>query len=275
MSLITIDQDKCKRDGMCVKECPAQIIVFKEKGAFPALIPDGEEFCINCGHCMAVCPHGALTLQTMSPAVCQRIQKDLLPEDIRLRQLLQARRSIRYYKKDVVARELIAELIDTARYAPTGSNKQQVQWIVFENPAYVNRLAAMVIDWARLMIPLTTDEAMVKSMERKLKAWDSGEDVILRGAPHVIAVHSQGDLPFAEADCVIALTYLELYASTKGLGTCWAGYLTAAANFHEPLRKAMAIPEGHRCFGMMMLGYPQYRYTRIPERNAPRVDWRK
>jgi nitroreductase/NAD-dependent dihydropyrimidine dehydrogenase PreA subunit len=274
MSLITIDQDKCKHDGMCVKECPAQIIVFKEKGAFPSLITDGEEFCINCGHCMAVCPHGALTLDTMSPADCQRIQKDLLPEAIRLRQLLQARRSIRNYKKDVVARELIAELINTARYAPTGSNKQQVQWIVFENPAYVNRLAAIVIDWGRLMLPLTTDEAMAKSMERKITAWESGKDVILRGAPHLIAVHSQADLPFAETDCVIALTYLELYANSKGLGTCWAGYLTAAANFHEPLGRAMAIPEGHRCFGAMMLGYPQYQYTHIPERNAPRVDWR-
>ena len=84
MNLITIDQDKCKRDGMCVKECPAQIIVLKEKGDFPSLITDGEEFCINCGHCMAVCPHGALTLKTMSPAACQLIQKDLLPEAIRL-----------------------------------------------------------------------------------------------------------------------------------------------------------------------------------------------
>ena len=275
MSLFTIDQKKCKRDGMCAKECPAQIIVLTEKDAFPTLMDNGEEYCINCGHCVAVCPHGALTLSTMPLTECPSIQYDLLPEAGQIRQLLMARRSIRFYKKRVVAHDLLEELIDTARYAPTGSNKQQVQWMVFENPAEVNRLASMVIDWARFMLPLTPDETMVKKMERRIAAWDKGRDPILRGAPHLIVVHSQADLPFAEADCVIALSYLELYAYTKGLGTCWAGYLTAAANFHEPLAQALGLPQGHKCFGAVMLGYPQYKYTRIPMRNAPIVTWRK
>lgn len=275
MSLFTIDQKKCKRDGMCAKECPAQIVVLAEKDAFPTLMNNGEESCINCGHCVAVCPHGALTLSKMPITECPSIQSDLLPEADQIRQLLMARRSIRFYKKRVVAHNLLEELIDTARYAPTGSNKQQVQWMIFENPAEVNRLASMVIDFARLMLPLTTDETMAKSMERKIAAWDKGVDSILRSAPHLIVVHSQADLPFAEADCVIALTYLELYAFTKGLGTCWAGYLTAAANFHEPLAHVLGLPQGHKCFGAVMLGYPQYKYTRIPMRNAPIVTWRK
>jgi nitroreductase len=185
-----------------------------------------------------------------------------------------ARRSIRFYKERVVAHDLLEDLIDTARHAPTGSNKQQVQWMVYENPAGVNRLASMVIDWTRLMLPLMRDPTMVKKMETRIAAWDKGKDQILRGAPHLIVVHSQADLPFIEADCVIALTYLDLYACAKGLGTCWAGYLTAAANFHEPLAQALGLPQGHKCFGAVMLGYPQYKYTRIPKRNAPVVTWR-
>jgi nitroreductase/NAD-dependent dihydropyrimidine dehydrogenase PreA subunit len=274
MSVLTIDQKKCKRDGMCAKECPAQIIIVKEKDTFPTLMENSEENCINCGHCVTVCPHGALTLNTMSPADCPSIQRNLIPEAGQIKELLRARRSIRFYKNRVVAHNLLEELIKTARYAPTGSNKQQVQWIVFENPGEVKRLASMVIDWARLMLPLTPDENMGRKMERRIAAWDKGTDTILRGAPHLIVVHSQADLPFAEADCVIALTYLELYAYTLGLSTCWAGYLTAAANFHEPLIKALALPQGHRCFGAVMIGYPQYKYTRIPKRNAPVVTWR-
>jgi nitroreductase/NAD-dependent dihydropyrimidine dehydrogenase PreA subunit len=275
MSLFTIDQKKCKRDGMCVKECPAQIIILTEKDAFPTLMENSEEACINCGHCVAVCPHGALTLNTMSPNECPGIQNDLLPGAGQIRQFLMARRSIRFYKNRIVARDILEELIDTARYAPTGSNKQQVQWTVFENPSEVNRLASMVIDWSRFMLPLMPDLTMVKKMERRIAAWDKGSDSILRDAPNLIAVHSQADLPFAEADCVIALSYLELYAYAKGLGTCWAGYLTAAANFHEPLAQALGLPKGHKCFGAMMLGYPQYKYTRIPKRNAPVVTWRQ
>jgi nitroreductase/NAD-dependent dihydropyrimidine dehydrogenase PreA subunit len=274
MSLFTIDQKKCKHDGMCAKECPSQIIVLADKDTFPTLMENGEESCINCGHCVAVCPHGAFTLNTMPLAECPSIQYNLLPAADQIRQLLMSRRSIRFYKNRVVAHDLLEELIDTARYAPTGSNKQQVQWTVFENPTEVNHLASMVIDWARLMLPLMPDESMVKKMERRIAAWDKGTDSILRGAPHLIAVHSPADLPFAEADCVIALSYLELYAYAKGLGTCWAGYLTAAANFHEPLAQALGLPQGHKCFGAMMLGYPQYKYTRIPKRNAPVVTWR-
>jgi nitroreductase len=185
-----------------------------------------------------------------------------------------ARRSIRFYKDRVVAHDLLEELIDTARYAPTASNKQQVQWMVFENPDEVNRLASMVIDWTRLMLLLMPDDIMARKMKSRIADWDKGKDQILRGAPHLIVVHSQADLPFAEADCVIALTYLELYAYAKRLGTCWAGYLTAAANFHEPLKQALGFPQGHKCFGAVMLGYPQYKYTRIPIRNAPAVTWR-
>lgn len=274
MSLFTIDQKKCKRDGMCAEVCPAQIIIRADRNAFPTLEENSKDLCINCGQCAAVCPHGALSLNAMPLAECPGIQQDLLPNAAQTRQLLMARRSIRFFKNRVVVHELLEDLIDTARYAPTGSNKQQVQWMVFENSAEVNSLASMVIDWTRLMLPLIPDELMARKMKNKIAAWDKGRDDILRGAPHLVIVHSRADLSFAEADCVIALTYLELYAFTKGLGTCWAGYLTTAAGFHEPLQKALNLPQGHKCFGAVMLGYPQYKYTRIPKRKAPDVTWR-
>jgi nitroreductase/NAD-dependent dihydropyrimidine dehydrogenase PreA subunit len=274
MSLFTIDQKKCKRDGMCAKECPAQIIVLTDKDTFPTLMENGEESCINCGHCVAVCPHGAFKLKTMTPAKCPQIRRKLLPAAAQIKQFLMAKRSIRFYKKKIVAHDLLKELIDTARYAPTGSNKQQVEWMVFENQKEVSSLASLVIDGARAMLPLIPDESMVRKMKRRIAQWEEGKDPMLRDAPHLIVVHCQADLPFAEADCVNALSYLELYAFAKGLGTCWAGYLTAAANFHEPLARALALPLGNKCFGAVMLGYPQYKYTRIPKRSEPVVTWR-
>lgn len=274
MPLFSIDQSKCKQDGICAAECPAQIIVQNDKKSFPSLLPNGEEFCINCGHCVAVCPYGALTLATMPVEDCPQIDKNLLPTAAALRQCLQARRSIRQYKKTSVSRKILSELVDTARCAPTGSNKQQVQWMVFEKSADVHKLAAMVIDFIKTMLPVTTDEAVARRFRRIIHAWDNGRDRIMRGAPHLVLVHSQADLPSAETDCVIALTYLELYAYAQGLGTCWAGYFTAAAGLHEPLIKALDLPAGHQCFGAVMLGRPQYRYHRIPKRNDSLITWR-
>jgi nitroreductase/NAD-dependent dihydropyrimidine dehydrogenase PreA subunit len=274
MGLFMIDQEKCKCDGLCVKDCPAQVIAMADKGAFPSPIEDAEEFCINCGHCVAVCPHGALTLASMPMDECPSLQKDLLPGPEAMRQLLRARRSIREYKKTPIPHDVLEDLVDTARYAPTGANKQQVHWAVFEDQAEVKRFAALVIDFTRQNLPGTVDEDMVRRMNRIITAWDNGKDRILRGAPNLILVHSPADLPFAEADCVIALTYLELYAYAKGLGTCWGGYFTAAANFYAPLTEALKLPAGHQCYGAVMLGYPKYGHERIPQRNTPLVAWR-
>jgi nitroreductase/NAD-dependent dihydropyrimidine dehydrogenase PreA subunit len=269
MSLFVIDQKKCKRDGLCVKDCPVQVIAMMDKDAFPSPREDAEEFCIKCGHCVTICPHGALTLSAMSFDACPPLQKDLLPGPETMRQLLRARRSIRQYKKAPVPHDLLEDLIDTARYAPTGSNKQQVYWTVFGDKAEMKRFAAMVIDFIRQNLSGIADEAMIRRMSRIITAWDSGEDRILRGAPNLILVHSPGNLPFAPMDCVIALTYLELYAYTKGLGTCWGGYFTTAANFYKPLTEALRLPAGHQCHGAIMLGYPKYGYQSIPQRNSP------
>ena len=274
MPLFSIDQEKCKRDGICVQDCPVQIIVQPDKDAFPAPAEDAAEFCINCGHCVAVCPHGALTLSTMPIDTCPPLQKDILPGSAAIRQLLKARRSIRQYKKTPVPHSILAELIDTARYAPTGSNKQQVHWTVFENPDDVNRLAALVVDFIGVTLPFINDEDTAKRVRRIIAGWDNGKDRVMRGAPNLILVHSPADLPFVETNCVIALTYLELYAYAQGLGTCWAGYFTAASNMHAPLIEALGLPAGHRCYGAVMLGYPKYEYKMIPQRNAPLTTWR-
>ena len=185
-----------------------------------------------------------------------------------------SRRSIRQYKKAPVPHDLLAEIIDTARHAPTGSNKQQVHWMVFENPNDVNRFAALVIDFIRITLPFIKDDALAKRLNRIIASWENGTDRIMRGVPNLILIHSLADLPFAEADCVIALIYLELYAYAHGLGTCWAGYFTTASNMHAPLIKALGLPAGHRCYGAVMLGYPKLKYKRIPQRNAPLTTWR-
>jgi nitroreductase/NAD-dependent dihydropyrimidine dehydrogenase PreA subunit len=274
MALFSIDQKKCKRDGICAAECPTQIIVQVDKKAFPSLVEKGEELCINCGHCVAVCPYGALSLSTMPLAACPPIQKHLLSDADTLKQFLQARRSIRRYKKKSIPQKILTELIDTARYAPTTHNMQKVHWIVFQNPEDIQNLAAMTVDFLKIALPVLTDESLIERFQRVIEAWNNGIDRVLRNAPHLIAVHSPSDDVFSSTDCASTLTYLELYANAKGLGTCWAGYFTVASNHHEPLIKALDLPAGYKCFGAVMLGYPQYRYHRIPKRNEPIITWR-
>ena len=61
MNLITIDREKCNQDGVCISECPARILQMEKNEGFPVPSPEFEEYCIRCGHCVAVCPVGALS----------------------------------------------------------------------------------------------------------------------------------------------------------------------------------------------------------------------
>lgn len=274
MSLINIDTDKCKRDRICAMECPGKIIEFKDKDSFPAAIEFAEELCIHCGHCVAVCPYGALFLDTTAPEQLDLVNQDIIPSSEEIQHFLKSRRSTRTYKKKPVERVKLQELIDIARYAPTGSNKQQVYWLVIEDSHEVQRLAGMVIDWMRMLLQQNPDVQATRRYDRIVEAWDKGIDRVCRNAPHLIIAHAPKDIMGAGVDCTIALSYLELAAFSMGLGACWAGYLNTAANFHAPLQEALGLPEGHLPYGALMIGHPVYSYPRIPARNPAQVIWR-
>jgi nitroreductase/NAD-dependent dihydropyrimidine dehydrogenase PreA subunit len=273
MSLFVVDDEKCKRDGVCVAECPIGIIQLKGENQVPTPTPDADELCINCGHCVAVCPNGALSHRIMKPEECAPVRKDWLLSPEEVEHFLRARRSIRTYKDQAVKREALNKLIDIARFAPSGRNLQQVRWLVIYDSNEVQRMAGLVIDWVRYLIEEQPSIAEEMHMDRAVAAWEAGVDTICRGAPHLIVAHAPGDDHLAPSACTIALTYLELAASSFELGTCWAGYLNAAATFWPPLQQALGLPEGHKCYGAMMVGYPKYRYHRLPVRNEAQITW--
>lgn len=274
MALFSIDDSRCKRDGICVAECPACLIEMKTPDSSPSPIPGAENLCIKCGHCVAVCPHGALTLNFMSPADCQDVAKSDLPSASQVEMLMKSRRSIRTYREKPVGRDTLENLIEVARHAPSGHNSQPVSWQVFENKEELNRLASITVDWMRFMVKNAPQVASLMHFDLVISAWERGKDRILRGAPNLVIAHAPADLMPAQAACIIALTYMELHAASLGLGTCWAGYFNAAATMYQPMKDALELPSGHQSFGALMVGYPKYIYKRIPLRNKPLVSWK-
>ncbi|MCL6638110.1 MAG: nitroreductase family protein [Firmicutes bacterium] len=271
---LLIDSEKCRRDGICARDCPMGIIRFNGPDALPSAVHGAAEVCINCGHCVAVCPHGALSLRGMKAEECSPLRKELLPTPEQAAHFLTSRRSIRQYKARPVTREILSRLIEVAGYAPSGHNIRPVNWLVIEDGAEVKRLAGLVIDWMRLMIKEKPELAGPLHMDKVVSFWEKGVDRICRGAPHVILAHAPASLRVAQPSCTIALTYLELAAYSMGLGACWAGFFAAAAAAYPPLTRELGLPEGHQCFGAMMVGYPAVQYHRIPLRKKPAITWR-
>ena len=274
MSVFTVDDAKCTRCGICVKECPARIIEMVDPKALPTVIPDQAERCVTCGHCVAVCPFAAIGLKAMESEDCEVMTKELMPTAEQVEYLLKSRRSIRAYKENRVPHALLAKLIDIARYAPSGSNAQPVHWLVVEDSAEVKKLAGLVIQWMSLLVRKSPRDVEPFHFNLYVNAWERGEDRILRGAPHLIVAHAPKDTALAQENCAIAVTYLELAAYSQGLGTCWAGYFMLAAASFPAIMNTLALPGGHRCFGALMVGYPKHEFKRIPLRNEPSIIWR-
>ena len=61
MNFFTVDADRCDGNGACVEECPIYLLAQPEPGAPPIGIEGAEDACFNCGHCVAVCPHEAIS----------------------------------------------------------------------------------------------------------------------------------------------------------------------------------------------------------------------
>ena len=272
MALLTVDEKTCNRDGICAAVCPVGIIDFS-KGQLPAASAEAFDLCIACGHCVAVCPTGSLSHAKMPAEACPSVQTDLQLSAEQCEHFLRSRRSIRVYKDKPVPREAIARLITVASHAPSGHNAQSPRWRVIDIREPINQLAGIVIDWMGWMIDNQPEVAAAMHMDRTIRRWEAGNDVVLRGAPALVVAHAAKQDRTAPAACTIALAYMELAAVSMGLGTCWAGYLWAASVNFSPLVKALDLPHDHQCFGALMVGYPRYLYQRLPRRNPPVISW--
>lgn len=263
MRQITVDTTLCKKDGACIAVCPSRYLAANEEG-FPEEVAGGH--CILCGHCAAVCPMDALTHADLPREAFLPAHKQL-PDAATMDNFLMSRRSMREFKDRPVSRETLLDLLDVARRAPTARNSQKLRWIVVEDGAKVHTLSEETLNWLRVS---GAEPALLKRWEEQ---WKSGYDFILRGAPALVAACAPVEYEWGVQDCATALAYLELAAEARGLGVCWAGYLTRAAAVHAPLRQLLSAPGGYAVRGGLMLGEPKYTYRRIPPRNPLSVQW--
>lgn len=269
MSLLTVNQESCIKCGLCAEVCVCGVITMGEQG------PE-EKFaggCMSCGHCVAICPKAALD-NAKTPLVGQvELSEYPVLSPAKAAEFLRSRRSIRKFKKETVSKEKMLELLDIARFAPTGTNSQGLSYIVVDKPEILTEITKATVAWFEEEVNAGTPWAqayagLVKRYKR------TGEDIILRDAPGVIAAIAPKSLSIGHDNARFSLEYVELYATTLGLGTCWAGFaeFCAGANY-QPLRDILKVPDDMAVVGMMMVGYPSITYKRLVDRNPLKVTW--
>jgi len=271
MTTILVDQDLCSRCGICSVMCPMGIIEPADENTLPRASEKNAGRCIRCGHCEAFCPAQAILLndrpdeKVLLPAGAGTIAPEAMAY------YLKKRRSVRHFTKDPVPKEKVLGLLDIARYAASGSNGQPVEWIVVHDPERVQKIARMTVDWMKTLI--NTAHPMSGYVAMFIGSWERGNDVICRGAPHLLFATIPEENPIAQTDAVIALTHFDIAAPAYGVGTCWAGFVAMAAASSAALRNELGIPEGRKSAYAMMFGNPQYKIYGIPRRKPLQVTW--
>jgi nitroreductase len=187
---------------------------------------------------------------------------------------LRYRRSIRNYKEAPIPRDVLEKLLDIARFAPTGTNTQSLSYNVISDRERLAGVTKATVEWiaAKLEKP---GSRMPQAFREPVDAYRAGRDTLLRGAPHLIVALTPPELMAVSVESAkFALEYVELLAPAMGLGTCWMGLVSVCAGRkHPPLMEALGVPEGKEIVGVMTVGYPQFRYPRLVDRDPLDVTW--
>lgn len=270
MIQFNIDEEKCIQCGECVADCPAMVLTMDE---YPKL--ENSDGCFRCQHCLAVCPTGALSILGKDPDASTPLAGNL-PEPERLATLIKGRRSVRRYLAGDVAPDVIDELLQITCHAPTGVNTQDVLFTVVRSRAALDKLRNAILPRLETIIQAgNMPEGIVgQYLGWTVKAWrEHGQDVLFRGAPHLLIASAPITSPCPVQNTHIALTTFELMARAKGLGSVWDGIFMMALALLPDLTQQLGIPDDHLVGFAMAFGKPAVTYARTVQRGPANVNY--
>jgi nitroreductase len=179
---------------------------------------------------------------------------------------IRQRRSIRSFKNIPVPNEMIIEMLEAARLAPSGSNSQPWRFVVVTDPEEKKELRKIsfnqaFIEEAGVDFVFCADlSAYSKESYRKRRqeSIDAGlviasavdESVSQRYLDSMSSDVTQQIIP-ATANTYIAVEHIVLMATALGLGSCWVGGISS----YKAIRDLLGIPRGILVLGLVAVGY--------------------
>jgi nitroreductase/NAD-dependent dihydropyrimidine dehydrogenase PreA subunit len=262
-----VNHQTCTRCGQCVADCPAHIIAMAD--GWPVIAPEQEAACYKCQHCLTVCPTGAVSILGLKPAGSSPLAGGYPAPDT-VEMLMKGRRSVRRYKDENLDPALLQHLLEVAGHAPSGMNSRQVRFTVVDDKDKMAKLREEVMSG---LVKMVHDNALPEGLSYYadfIAMWEKNRwDVIFRGAPHLLITSAPKSVASPLPDCLIALSYFELFAQANGVGTVWNGLAKVAINDLLPgIRERLGIPDDHLIGYAMAFGRPAVHYARTTQHGA-------
>jgi nitroreductase/NAD-dependent dihydropyrimidine dehydrogenase PreA subunit len=288
---ITIDADLCRKDGLCAMTCMRGIFQQEEKGTIPKIVD--LEHCYACGQCVAICPQGAISHSDYPKGTVNPIRSEYLPTYDQVLELIRSRRTKRLFKETTVERDVIEKVLEAARFAPSGHNEQTTEFVVIQDKKIIHEIGALTAEGlkrialpfrypiGRMMMRLTFGRRgaaylaeLAPELEGIASLFNRGTDWILREAPVLVlfCADSAGG-SFAAINANLAVQNAALAAETVGLGCLYTGFVVIVSSRDDSIARLLSLPETHKIYGALAMGYPRLKFKKWPERNPAKVTW--
>lgn len=290
---IAVDDQTCRRCGICLEVCPNKIFVLDQNGA---VIPDSGKtnLCVRCGHCMAICPTKSIKIAGLAYEENFFALPAPLDDAEIFYNFLATRRSIRVFQNKPVPRDLLEKIIEAIAMAPMGFPPHKTEIAVVQNKDVLEEaLKHMVKSFEemqkgmenpliRSLIRLSVNRETFNTMKNHVlpimqaglpSMKKNGEDIIMRGAPAMLIFHAEKAAENHTDDAKIGLAYGLLAAHALGLGATAIGLVPPVIQRSKRLRKLFQIPEENEVLVAMVVGYPKYHFQRGIRRELRKVTW--
>ena len=277
---VTIDHATCTRCGECARICPTEVLRLEDGRV--QVHAESMFGCIACGHCMMICPTESVGVvgRGISPS-------DLVPlappaeraDGKALAALMQSRRSVRRFKEEEPAPELLQRIVAMAASGPMGIPPWDVGCVIIRGRDQVQTLAGEIIagyagflkvlkPWLltlmRPFISRPTYEQMSGFFVPLAKAIGEarlrGKDYLFYNAPAILLFHHSSYVEASEA--MIACTSAMLAAESVGLGSTMIGAAAPIIMRKRELCQRLGIPAGNKPAIALIVGYPAVDFRR-------------
>ena len=139
--------------------------------------------------------------------------------------LILSRRSIRRYENKDISEEVLQQILETGRQAPSAANRQPIRFVIVKDHDILKNLCDNLINRFVKYAPV----AIVGCADIKS---------LLTGK-------------WAVVDATIAMQNMVIAAWTLGIGSCWIG-----ACDEEKVKELLKIPDKWKIVALLTFGYP-------------------
>ncbi len=166
--------------------------------------------------------------------------------------MLKDRRSVRKYKDEVVPKDVMEKIMDSARYAPSWGNTQVARYTLVTDPKVIESLAEKCVQkfvYNVKVLQKAKNVAVLSYVKGKSGAFeaDKAQAMGLGDGGYVTDKGAEWEI----FDAGIACQTFCLAAHEQGVGTCVMGVIDA-----KSIAETISLPEDETVAALIPYGFP-------------------